>query len=390
MSKMELIKYGSVQVKPNLLWNTYHTTNVIVVGCGGTGGRLIPALAQHIKNHNDTIQNVVMNKQFLKHRMTLTICDKDIVETKNLLRQNFYSFDVGKNKAEVLAKRFSALHGMDINFIPDYVTEGSKTFSGYYDGNTILFDCTDNLNARKQIEKQLSGQKINIISCGNEDTFGQVLFSCKGYTNPGIDRELTRYLCNSLAELDKVIKNPNVTYKGQFSYLPTLLEMYPNFKDSEKKSCTEMVLQDEQSMPINSLVAQLAFNMFYNLVAGNGFNYNMVKCSTNNIFDTKFVNHPIGLYELYLNQLVGDTSQNGKDCFSEATRLGLTTRDTYSLQRIKYEDVSAFVTKFGVTGKLFVRQYIDASYSLTTEQQAFLSNVISGLPPVQAAVVLEV
>ena len=40
------------------------------------------------------------------------ICDGDVVEEKNLVRQNFTPADQGENKARVLAERYSTVFGM--------------------------------------------------------------------------------------------------------------------------------------------------------------------------------------------------------------------------------------------------------------------------------------
>ena len=68
---------------------------IIVFGCGGTGSRVVPLIAQFVKSCA-----WVLNPE-------LVLIDFDSVEEKNLLRQNFISSDVGKNKAVVLASRYS-------------------------------------------------------------------------------------------------------------------------------------------------------------------------------------------------------------------------------------------------------------------------------------------
>ena len=89
MDIQELIKYGSYQYKPDLSTNdNYYGYNrgessprtcVIVVGCGGTGGRIIPLLCQHLSNHNKTYSEVPNNNLYLKHKMELLLIDDDTV-----------------------------------------------------------------------------------------------------------------------------------------------------------------------------------------------------------------------------------------------------------------------------------------------------------------------
>ena len=70
---------------------------VIIIGAGGTGGYVIPHLYRI---------------SFAAERsMRILVCDGDVVEEKNLIRQNFVEQDVGRNKAQVLAERYSAAFG---------------------------------------------------------------------------------------------------------------------------------------------------------------------------------------------------------------------------------------------------------------------------------------
>ena len=65
---------------------------IIVLGAGGTGGYLIPHLYR-IAFADD------------KRNYRIIICDGDIVEPKNLIRQNFVKQDIGRNKAAVLYRK---------------------------------------------------------------------------------------------------------------------------------------------------------------------------------------------------------------------------------------------------------------------------------------------
>ena len=49
------------------------------------------------------------------------ICDGDIVEPKNLDRQNFVPADLGENKARVLAERYAAVLGMETEYVPNFI-----------------------------------------------------------------------------------------------------------------------------------------------------------------------------------------------------------------------------------------------------------------------------
>lgn len=65
-----------------------------VIGCGGIGSYL----AEHLKE--------MIDKEQLPLTDNYILIDFDSAEPKNLLYQNFSEKDLGKNKAEVLAKRY--------------------------------------------------------------------------------------------------------------------------------------------------------------------------------------------------------------------------------------------------------------------------------------------
>lgn len=358
LTMQQIMQMGRVQYKPNLrTWN-YLSTKIVIVGCGGTGGRLIPTISQHIANHNRDVQMETTGKMFLKHDLELTLIDMDIVEPKNLKRQNFYAFDVGKNKAQCLAERYSALNGIDIQYFTDKFEDVSASIHGE---NVIIFDCTDNLDARKSIEA--FRKSAVLISCGNEDTFGQVIVS---NTNNSPEEHMIRQMGQCYDVVQSVLNGTQDHSKTvkKVDYLPTLLNMHPTFKDTETASCTEIEIVNEQSMPINSLVAQLAYNVFYDIVSGVPLKYHMVKCSVENSFTTTFVNSPLSYLELIFNTLV----QTAPFSMDEAAKLRQFTND-YDFETWKYRQRSAteIIAKIESTKYKTIAPAV-ASYYITNKQ----------------------
>ena len=76
-----------------------------MLGAGGTGGHLAPHLYRLV--------------YALDRPVRFIICDGDIVEEKNLVRQNFTPADLGENKAKVLAERYSSVFGMETEYVPE-------------------------------------------------------------------------------------------------------------------------------------------------------------------------------------------------------------------------------------------------------------------------------
>jgi len=124
--------------------------SVLVVGCGGLGNAII-----------SNISCIGLRKIYL--------IDFDEIEHHNLPRQFYFEKkDVGKNKAEVLAKRADRCEESQI--IPII-----QAFSAKIDVEVdLVFDATDNFSARKEIDKFAKKCDIPWIYASVEDFRGQV------------------------------------------------------------------------------------------------------------------------------------------------------------------------------------------------------------------------
>ena len=135
----------------------------IVVGAGGTGGRLIPALTQVLRQGD-----------------SLAIVDGDHVEDRNLARQNFRLRDVGENKAEVMARRYRrdgiVTTAYGAMFTPDTAAEIMRSVRDQHD-YFVLLGCVDNAKARQTMAEICRNYRCIWIDGGNEMRGGQVLMS---------------------------------------------------------------------------------------------------------------------------------------------------------------------------------------------------------------------
>lgn len=94
--------------------------SIVLVGCGGTGGYLVPKLARLL----------MTLKEFRRDtRYHLTLIDPDTVEEANLYRQNFIQMDLGKNKAHVLAERYGRHFEIDIASSDEKVEDSERCFN---------------------------------------------------------------------------------------------------------------------------------------------------------------------------------------------------------------------------------------------------------------------
>ena len=87
---------------------------IVMLGAGGTGGHIAPHLYRLL--------------YALERPVRFIICDGDIVEEKNLVRQNFTPADLGENKAKVLAERYSSVFGMETEYVPNLLSPVSGFF----------------------------------------------------------------------------------------------------------------------------------------------------------------------------------------------------------------------------------------------------------------------
>ena len=74
--------------------------NILVVGCGGTGGFVAEGLCRLLT----------------KTDIPIILIDPDRVEPHNLVRQHFYEGDVGKFKSQAMAERLARQFGRSVGY----------------------------------------------------------------------------------------------------------------------------------------------------------------------------------------------------------------------------------------------------------------------------------
>ncbi len=235
--------------------NNYKIT---LIGAGGTGGYLLQSLAR-----------IAYEKQ----NMEITVIDGDIIEEKNIGRQNFYHYEIGAYKAQVLAERYSLALGLNIKPINKFLEE--KDYSTLYTSDFII-SCVDSAKSRKIIHNILKNikkdQKKRFITyenpamhiwmdIGNSKNSGQILIG------------------NSFER--KIIKKQKGKEISLIPY-PSLLEpdLISIKKEKEQKenllSCAERITLNEQSITINQTMATIASSMLNNLLEKNEIKSNKI------------------------------------------------------------------------------------------------------------------
>lgn len=213
---------------------------IVLVGCGGTGSHLAQALARlagHV-SHSPT-------------PLSLTFIDGDTVEAKNVGRQLFSPADVGRNKAQVLATRFSTLFGLRITAVPQMAT--AETFVSRYDERhiyRIVVGAVDGADGRTAIHTALQSDLFSLwIDCGNHEASGQV---CLGTTTDKAD------LAGAFA------------LGGICAHLPAPSLQYPDLLKKAvvrpRADCADAMIDNAQSLQVNQMMAAMAGQYLYQIV----------------------------------------------------------------------------------------------------------------------------
>ena len=195
-----------------------------LVGCGGTGSWLAPAVCRVGKLLEDRFHKEVK----------ISFFDPDFVEEKNIYRQNFCAAEIGRNKAETLAWRFGLAWGIEIKGVP------AKFDHPEWDELSLVIGCVDNADARRTMRSAI-GDRGWWLDSGNSKNSGQILIGRKKsvYEKKIFDLE---GFCTWLPSPD--LQHPELVE-----------EVSPEPEIEENLSCAEMALQNSQGLAINQRMA---------------------------------------------------------------------------------------------------------------------------------------
>ena len=216
--------------------------NIVVVGCGGTGGFVAEGLCRLLSGSD----------------IPIILIDHDRVEPHNLVRQNFYAGDLGKFKSQALAERLSRQFGRRIVFsvypyMHDLVREdyGAGLHRRAVQG--IIIGCVDNASARRDIARTLDWGNW-WLDAGNGFSSGQVLLG-----NAKDRASLEESFIEKSREMHRL---PIPTWQ-----LPSLLAP-PTRKKPDTRDCAEAVAAEEQGPVINQAMATLVLEFVHRMLKG--------------------------------------------------------------------------------------------------------------------------
>lgn len=212
---------------------------IVQLGAGGTGGHIAPQLYRLLYS--------------LDRPARYLICDGDVVEEKNLVRQNFSPAELGENKARVLAERYSTVFGMEAEYVPAFI-ENLDTLVELIKPNVweldevtfrktpemvILLGAVDNNRSRQLCHKAFYQSKdLVYIDSGNGEFSGQVVCGVR--------------------------RNGHTMFKPIGGLQPEMLKDTDKFPS--ELSCAEAAVSDPQSITANLTAATAVVNMVYNIL----------------------------------------------------------------------------------------------------------------------------
>jgi PRTRC genetic system ThiF family protein len=241
--------------------------HLALIGMGGTGSWLAP----HIVRTAKLIQEVQGRE------VSVTFCDPDTVEEKNIYRQNFCYAEIGTNKAVTLAQRFGHAWGFPIVAVDQSYThklnalrDAIFSYEAQRDATVVLITCVDNNAARREVVKMLGREMPHCwwMDTGNVKVSGQV----------SVGRPL--------------LKEPSpLRLPGFTTWTPAPSTQFPGIMaeeevehaqtpDYESMSCAEIALVDEQGLSINHAIASTAASMLMKLLVVGDLQYHCAYVST--------------------------------------------------------------------------------------------------------------
>lgn len=239
-----------------MIFSKSRPVKIVMLGAGGTGGHIAPHLYRLLYSLEGPVRFIV--------------CDGDVAEQKNLVRQNFIEADLGENKAKVLAERYSSVFGLETEYVPSFVeTEEALTAlvtpqrwsTGYYNSTVveeivILIGAVDNNKSRKLCHTVFNkARELIYIDSGNGEYSGQVV--C------GIRRGNRTY------------------YKPIGGVYPDILEDTDKFPT--ELSCAEASVSAPQSITANIMAATAVVSMVYNILVLGSLDVRMATFSTKTV-----------------------------------------------------------------------------------------------------------
>lgn len=218
-----------------------------LVGCGGTGSRLLPLLAD---------LDLAL-KQFGQPGLYVAVADPDVVTEPSVGRTLFTASDIGQYKASVAVTRVNMVYGNLWRAWPVKYEYPIWNMERAGEAPDIVITCTDSLRSRAEIYRQMltSGRRPPYywLDSGNDADTGQVI----------------------LGEIDGHMGRNTPPLRTVVDVFPGMLEEAQT-EDEEPESCTLADALSRQGLYINRHVAMHAAELLWRLFRDGGLNHHGV------------------------------------------------------------------------------------------------------------------
>lgn len=222
----------------------YSSLRFIVVGAGGTGSFVVPAIARLMFEL----------KQLQSKPVEMLIVDPDVVENGNIPRSNFCAAEVGGCKAQTLAKRIALAWGLECHYSNELFDGENhlKPMMNDYRSMTVIVGCVDNHLARRDIHLAIDKYRRHDpsdapalwwIDGGNGRCSGQVLLGSNTKRTKADQHFTGTSICRSLPA-------PSLVHPGLLKADRSL-----GSQDLAGLSCSDRIRLGEQGLNINQRVA---------------------------------------------------------------------------------------------------------------------------------------
>lgn len=243
---MQTINTDYLDARP--IWlGEFNQVLFVLVGCGGNGSYVAESIARFCR----------LLTQRGKRAQALFI-DPQSVEVKNIPRQRFSDAEIGLNKAQVLAARYSLLWGVEILAYPTRFN--ADLLHGYYNWLIFLVGCVDDGPARNAIAQCLIQNSSSDLpkrwwlDLGNHQESGQILLGSAPDPN----------------HLRWAFQTPShcLTLPSPALVHPEILLPRPDQLINAPMSCAEIAMLNAQSQTVNGMCAAIASDYLNRLLFG--------------------------------------------------------------------------------------------------------------------------
>lgn len=231
-----------------MLIDLFHQINIFQIGVGGTGSWLVYPMCKFLNN---------LMQRYGEHRgliVSYILVDDDIVEERNILRQNFEEWDIGRSKVSTTIRKYCSVFPLTgfryrpttkLKFQKLFYGDMTQTLGSRY-SLTIVFGCVDDNKARRGLfnffkKYRHEDYPVVYFDSGNDLYHGQIVTSIFG-----LGKEETDF---------HYFKNEMKFQQPQF------LKMFP-LKMQEGETEESCAFFGDQSQGINIQAANLLFLNF--------------------------------------------------------------------------------------------------------------------------------